>query len=567
MKKSFISVTATCAMIAVSATLSMPSFGAPKDYFSYNMKKTPVKVAMEAPATQADNLSDLPLISDTPEGTLEKYSKDAIYFGRDFYGQLYSSADFGRISEVVYADGGKVYFKNPFCGLQTDSWLEGTDNGETISVTFPQKIYSETYPDWENDPEGELMKTDNFYAFKLIYSNDGETSRMVMDLENPVITFSKTDSGIVMDGEDFIGLLMENVTTDETTGQQNSSVTWAGYADSGISLTTVDAVANQMPEGLEPEKWILSYDADYRFVDIAIDNNDIYIQGILSSMPEGVVKGHFADGKVVFEGVQYLGEDTGIGHFAFFVPAKVSINDDPEVFEEYIFYSLDSVTFNYEPEDKIIYTYEEEGMAFSSISNGIFLLEGYYMPQFNWQDSQSPMTPDDPEILGYEYYDDYEFGAIAYTIPEWSIDGRVMNTDNLFYNFFIDDQILVLYPDEYPDLDEPMENIPARYEDSSIYYWGDSYEAIIYPTGFDKIGVRTFYINPDGSKTYSNIVYNDGSVTSGIQSASDDMLSVTGIEYYTVDGRRIAKPAKGSICIKRTIFSDGSSKTTKLIQR
>lgn len=566
MRKNFTPVMATCITLALSALLSFPSFGAPKG-FSQNLKKTHAKVAMEAAPTRASDLADLPLIMVTPEGTLEKYSKNAIYFGLDFYGQLYSSADYGRISEVVYGDDGKVYFKNPFCGQTTNSWLVGEDNGETISVSFPQKIYSETYPDWENDPEGELMKTDNFYAFKLIYTNNGTTSRMEMDLENPVITFSKTDKGIVMDGEAFIGMLMENVSEDETTGEEKSSVIWTGFADSGLTFNKVDAVANSLPEGLETEKWILSYDMDYRFVDIAINDSEIYIQGILSSMPEGVIKGRFADGKVVFEGIQYLGEDLKLDHFAFFVPAQVTFNDDPESFDEYIFNAIENLTFEYDSEDKIIYTYEEEGIAISSISDGIFLLEGYYMPQFNWQDNESPMTPDDPEILEYEYYDDFEFGAIVYTIPNWSVDGRVMNSENLYYNFFINDQILVLYPDEYTDLVEPMENIPALYEDSDLYFWGDYYECIIYPTGFDRIGVRSFYINPDGSKTYSNIVYNDGTITTGIQATSEDILSVSAIEYYTIDGRRITQPEQGSICIKRTVFSDGSSKTTKLIKR
>lgn len=269
----------------------------------------------------------------------------------------------------------------------------------------------------------------------------------------------------------------------------------------------------------------------------------------------------------MFEGVQYLGEDLHLEHFAFFVPSYVSFDEDPYGYEELIFTPANSISFDYDSDERIISTMEDEGMAFSSISNGIFLLEGYYAPQFNWQDFETPMIPDDPEILDYSYFDDYGFGAIAYTVPDWSIDGRVLETENLYYNFFIDDQILVLYPDEYPDLTEPIEDIPALYEDTSIYYWGDSYEAIIYPTGFDRIGVRTFYINPDGSKAYSNIVYNDGTITSGLQSVSEDFVAVVNVEYYTVDGRKISEPAKGSICIKRTIFSDGSSKASKIIRK
>lgn len=546
MRKIFTTFMATAAIFTASASLPLPA-------------------AM--PATRAADLSGLPLITEQPEGEMTTYSKNAIFFALDFYGQMYLSADYGRIAEVVEAPDGKVYFKNPFCGFDTDSWLMGEDNGETITVTFPQKIYSETYVDWEKDPEGSVMRTDCSYAIKLLYTSDGTTSKMEMDLTNPTITFTRTDSGIVMDGDAFICLLAENVTLDEETGEEVSEVTWARYADSEITLSTVNETPNALPAGIETEQWVMTTEDGVRFVGVAIDGDLIYIEGLLSSMPSSVIKGKITDGKAVFEGPQYVGQDQKLQHFAYFLPANIAINEDPESWEPYIYTPAESIELEYDSKQKAIFCYGEAGMAFSSIPQAIFLLEGYLAPEFIWQDFEETMTPDNPEILDYHYYDDYGFGAISYVISNWSTDGRLLDVNNLYYNFFIDDEILVLYPDEYPDFTEPVEDIPAEYEDTSIYFWGDMYEALIYPTGFDRIGVRSFYINADGTKTYSDIVYNDGEVVTAVKTLDSEAPAVEKVEYFSIDGRRMAAPAKGNICIKRTVFSDGSVKTAKIVKR
>lgn len=51
---------------------------------------------------------------------------------------------------------------------------------------------------------------------------------------------------------------------------------------------------------------------------------------------------------------------------------------------------------------------------------------------------------------------------------------------------------------------------------------------------------------------------------SGIDDVYSDEKEVRGIEYYTPSGIRLAQPADNGITIKRTIFTDGSSKVVKL---
>ncbi len=508
-----------------------------------------------------DNLSDLPIVTE-PEGEDEKYSRNSIFFGLDYYGGLYKSADFGCISHVVWGDNGEVYIKNPFSGYDTQTYLVGEMEGDKIQVTFPQKIYEETYPDWENDPEGILTVTDNYYAFKLTYTNDGTNSKMEMDLVDPVITFTVSEGGIKMDGDSFIGMLLEKRVADEVTGEEKSVLGWTGFADSGIVMTKVDDTPVVMPEGAETEKWILVSDAEPRFVDIAFCDEDVYIRGMLSSSPQATLKGRLEDGEVVFDGPQYLGEDNRLLHYAFFHPAEL-IESSEDDSEPYIFSSIPTVRVSYDAEQRVMQCPDGFGFAFSTIAGSIFLMEGYAYPEFIWQDMDTPMTPDNPEILSWDYYEEYGFGGVSYCIPLNSVDGRLLETSRLYYNLYIDGEPYIFYPDEYPDLDEPMTDVPYSYEDSMIYNWGDLCEAVIYAVGFEHIGVRSIYDNRDGTREYSDIVYDDGTIV-GIPDV-EASAEVVSVEYYNLGGVRIERPVRGGISIRIVRYSDGSLKTSKVV--
>ncbi len=105
-------------------------------------------VMLKAGEVDPDALSQLPLITEVPGGDAKMYARSSQFFGIDYYGQLFSDVDMGFAAEVVTEDD-KVYFKNPYSGLSTDSYLAGTLADSKVTVTFPQKIYNETYYDYD----------------------------------------------------------------------------------------------------------------------------------------------------------------------------------------------------------------------------------------------------------------------------------------------------------------------------------------------------------------------------------------------------------------------------------
>lgn len=506
-----------------------------------------------------ESLADLPLVKEA-EGTQTDYSRNSVFFGRDFYGGLYMSADYGRIAEVVEGDEGKVYMKNPYNGINTGSYLVGSREGDKITFSFPQKIYEETYIDWEADPEGTVTRTDSYYAYKLDYSDDGTTSSMKMSQEQSM-AFTVSADGISTEDVAYIGLLMAVEVPDEATGETQTGLVWTGFADSDIALTTVTEQPVELPSDVTMEPWVMASEQTPRFVNVGFSGNEVYMQGVLTTAPETVFKGELKDGVITFKGPQYMGRDLKNGHFAYFHPAEV-LEADPDEGIPFIFSSLPEMALTYDAEARVISCPGNTGFAVSTIPQSVFLIEGYAYPEFMWQDMETPMTPDIPEILYYEYFDDMEFGAISYVIPINSVDGRLMDSSKLYYEFYLDDSLMTLYPDEYTDLKEPMTEIPYSYEDSNIYFWGDIWEAVIYPVGFEKIGVRAIYVNSNGERAYSDIIYNDGTLV-GINAAAATKRIVSE-EYYSLDGIRLQKPLGNTISVKKTIFEDGSVKTSKI---
>lgn len=70
------------------------------------------------------------------------------------------------------------------------------------------------------------------------------------------------------------------------------------------------------------------------------------------------------------------------------------------------------------------------------------------------------------------------------------------------------------------------------------------------------------YGNGD-ERLYSDIVYNDGSVVTGIKNASADAKAMS-VTYYDLSGRKVQNPKHG-VFVKKTVMSDGKVKTGKMV--
>ena len=129
------------------------------------------------------------------------------------------------------------------------------------------------------------------------------------------------------------------------------------------------------------------------------------------------------------------------------------------------------------------------------------------------------VTPADPTDVSWSDYGSEDgYSKLSFSLPQLSVEGNILNTDNLGYRVYLDnDQIFTFersvytYDDIYGDV-------------TDIYSW--QYEGgtdftpnyiLFYRTnaeGYEpfftwRIGIQVFYVNDDNTRSYSNIVYDE----------------------------------------------------------
>lgn len=521
-------------------------------------------------AREADNsdLHELPLIETLPDGLEQEiYSRDSYFFARDGQGQMYTMRDYGMVSYIAVGEK-DVYIKDPFAGWPTGSWIKGERDGDKVNVTFPQMVWIETYPDWENDPEGDqgLMITDYYYAYKFILQEGEDKSAFIIDSDNPTITFAFDGSSLKEEGDAFIGMVGEYMMYDK---ENNPYIgfNWMGFADGMLDFTAVKSEPLTLPTDLEFEKWILDNQGDMTFVDMAFKDSDVYLRGFIQTEDnEGnmffpAIKGTLSGGQLTFSGSQYLGIDPRFGHLAYFVPSKFEAGepgaDEWEV--ENIYLPVSEITFDYDEAEKVFTCQEDEALVVSALPDRIFTVMALDAPMLRWQDMSIPLEPCEPTDLKYEYWDDYEFGALGFSLSPLSADGRLMDTSNLYYVIYVDGEEFTFYPDEYWDLEEPMTFVPYDYWDSYINAFGEEHEVLLFAQKIDSLGVKARYVNPDGTVKESDIAV-------FTVSGADKIMDSEGVrtEWYDLQGRRLNGAAEGLV-IRRDICSDGSVVVRKVM--
>lgn len=554
-----LSLTASAASVADMAVRNLLPEGRLRQYAQSPMKSVGENM----------DLHHLPLIESLPDGMeAELYSRDSFFFARDGQGLMYDTSDFGRVSYIAVSES-ECYISDPFAGWPTGTWLKGERDGDKVTVSFPQMIYKETYPDWENDPYEELGLeiTDYYYAYKFILREGEDKSSFVIDSDDPTITFTFDGTELREEGDWFIGMVGEYRMYDENE-QPYTGYNWMGFADGRLAYSKVTADIVEVPENVEFEKWILDNMGDQTFVDIALKGDDVYVRGFIQTqLPGGelffpAVKGKISGDKMTISGIQYLGIDPRFEHLAYAMPATYEEGTD-EWAGENVYYHTDELVFDYDAEKKIFSAHEGQALVVSAIPDGIFTVMALDEPAFIWQDMSTPMTPQEPYDLKYLFFEDYGFGVVGFSLSAESTDGRMMDTQNLFYTIYLDGEEFTFYPDEYWDLDEPVTEMPYDYWDDSINSFGEEHEVLLYAMEIDKVGVQSIYKNLDGTVTKSAIAT---IATSGVKGMTGEYAQPVSEVWYDLAGRRVQSVGNG-VFLKMVKYSDGTVKVNKVITK
>lgn len=182
----------------------------------------------------------------------------------------------GFDGDVVWLQGISKYLP--------EAWIYGTREGNTI--TFP---------------DGQLLGSyETLLYFKAADFNpvNGNTTQkdMVLTCDDGADTYTTFDYVFI--------------TTDK------NELSFVNYYQ-GMTLSKHLDAAVQIPQGMRTEQYYYhfttSYDGNSNVEDestviVGFDGDDVYIQGMWAALPDAWVKGHLADGKLVLDLPQYLGD-------------------------------------------------------------------------------------------------------------------------------------------------------------------------------------------------------------------------------------------------------------------
>lgn len=230
------------------------------------------------------------IIKQQPEGTLKTYDRTGNYY-YNYDGYLRTGAQTGTI-DIVFADNNKVYLKDPINNLPLGSWVEGTLNeaGTTITVKLGQYLHED--PEYGFVTLGMVEYDDDYEWFDPISADE-----VTYTVNGDVISLN----GTYRKGK-CLGVIWESYNE------------WAGNADYGtVYVPVVEVEEVVVPDGVEITPYIFKGDGyggtslEYT-VNVAFDENDMYIQGIFTDTPKAWIKGTVDGNKVTFRSPQYLGK-------------------------------------------------------------------------------------------------------------------------------------------------------------------------------------------------------------------------------------------------------------------
>ncbi len=564
--------------LSISGQVSSPasivndlSVGKMKQIESVNCEKgdvkRPARIANHKSAEQIGIMEkpsyNEPLINETPAGEMKIYQKSGAYFAYNWLTGMSGGTLDGTVSRVVTSpDGTKMYMQSPvsFFFDCKENWIVGEIEGDEVTFTFPQLI-SYTRYEYSADDVQEYYD----YALKLEYK-ESEEGGWYYPTENQQMTFKILADGSLQPIEADLSMIGECVWFDEIDGDGYWS--WQGNGDIITYMSEVTDKVVDVPSDVEFETWSLVSGISARDVQIGIKDDNLYVKGLFTYLPEESVLGTIEGDKVVFNGGQYLGVTWAYLSTAYFLTGHMDqIETEDGIYP--VFVIEDDMTFSYDAGKKEL-SCPEGTYLFSSVPNQViyyYYVESPYicMPDPNME-VKSLLTPIITGFFDYEEYSGYEFyPEIVFDFPAVDASKKPLDKSKLYYQVIVDGEPYEFSNDDYelPDREETTTDIPFGYRANAFWTTSDiGHGVILYSIGFDTLGIRTLYKNGD-TVIYSDVAEVEGYTGMAELLGCQEKISV---EYYDLTGRKVGRPAEG-IFIRQTVYSDGSVRTDKIVRK
>lgn len=490
------------------------------------------------------------ILTTVPEGTL---MQEVVWSSKACF-PMNNKVEWTEITGFVpsiVTSGNKMYIYSPLTQLSelASAWIVGNISADGKSVVFPTP---QAYMINEATPGVPTM----LYATRVSATTgkpEGDT--------NLVFSIGE-DGGLVQTDGGLLAL------TDINGG-------FYGYGDMDIKVTKITDEYTTLPEGAEPETFILNYRVGQDRMDqsamIARVGNDVYFSDLLAI--EGVwFKGTLEDNKVIVKTPQYMSAKSGYPLYLVVAEEFVRTETDPlgQQYQvtDYNVFPGEDIVFDYYPATGTYSTNQVLLMSSDKDKRGIASAAAK-SPLY------TPWTPEacDPSIPIVNYYIDlteYEaFGLrgcmLSYDVPNIGTEGEFIPQENLYYTLYFDDEPVEM-------LGETKIPYYGQFQDAatqtSLSLSGKTHQLQIGIKPKSSLGLQSYYyFNGEllASEMATYAIINGELVDVAVESVAEE-AQIVNSEYFDLTGRCADLNATG-IVIRRDTMSDGTVRSVKTFNR
>lgn len=354
---------------------------------------------------------------------------------------------------------------------------------------------------------------------------------------------------------------------------------FGGYGDYGYLFEPQTDEAVTPPEGLETvtAAWQVGDNGNYIKIGYG-EGDDVWVQGIFNTIPEGWIKGKVTPEGMKFDSMQLMGiYDPGSVQPMWYYAYGADITPDANPENPDICYVDVLPTFELVKDGDNRYaasSYLTDGVKQelgAKLTSLIFFHTNYPASLIFSDELGKPAVPRAPESAEYQIFDmgpdAPALTYIRYNIPQTDVDGTLMNPDCLFYEVMVDGEPYTFMPDQFAGVPEAgLSLVPYRYNlpgGEIVSAWSErsSIHELLYKVPVESIGVRSVYI-VDGVRNESDIMTVD---ISGVDETGIDRQAVAE-RYYDLSGVEVSADARG-ILLRKVSYADGSTRVFKTVRR
>ncbi|MCM1225566.1 MAG: hypothetical protein NC548_65095, partial [Lachnospiraceae bacterium] len=381
----------------------------------------------------------------------------------------------------------------------------------------------------------------------------------------------KEDGSVVMEEADYFSEEIE--LPKFILGLADINGNWVGYGDCNQNYVPFPDKVTYMPEGIQPEKMLMIHDEFAALVvDMATVDKKVYVTGMNEYNPAACIVGEKEGNTVVFPTGQYIGIDEYWRSFDYFLAAQYEMGYDQYAGDmRPMLAAKESLQFICDPESKTMTT---DGTAVVNLGNEdlsyVNLFKEVRFKPYNIEaEPAAPMKPVFDIVDEYNPEEYYGYGKVRFLLPMLDINGNLLDTDRLYYNFLIDGKPYEFKAAMYEELDKNITDIPWGFCDTDSYggydFKASTITNIVYfyepELMFDgHLGLQLFYKKNDGAVLASEpVLYS----TTGVEEIACESKIVS-VEYYNLQGIKFVEPQPG-MCMKVTRYANGAKTCEKVI--